>query len=60
MALAKDRGSTLSETIAALLRQAMSGARSSSVRRDRRTGLGVVKLGHPVTVEEVRSVDDEP
>jgi hypothetical protein len=56
--LAHDRGQTLSQTVAEVLRVAL-GDRSIDVRTDGATGLPVVRVGRPVTNDDVRSLDDE-
>jgi hypothetical protein len=60
MSLARDTGQTLSQAVATLLRRAL--ARTEPVERytDPRTGFPVMRLGGaPITVEDVRALDDE-
>ena len=58
-ALARDEGRTLSETVALLLRRALGEVGPVARSRDDRTGLPTVRLGAPVTTEDVRALDDE-
>ena len=58
--IARDEGRTLSETIAVLLRRALGGTGPVVHARDGRTGLPTIRLGRPVTTEDVRALDDEP
>ena len=60
LAIARDRGETLSATITSLVRAALGDARSVSISHDRRTGLPVVRIGRTITSDDVRSLDDEP
>jgi uncharacterized membrane protein len=60
MSIARDTGQTLSHAVAVLLRRALE--QSAPVERylDSRTGFPVVRLGGaPITVEDVRALDDE-
>jgi macrodomain Ter protein organizer (MatP/YcbG family) len=57
-ALARDRGQTLSQTVADLLELAL-GDSSVDITVSEITGLPVVRLGRPVTSEDVRSLEDE-
>lgn len=59
--IARDTGKTLSETVAELLRRGL-GSGETTVRRytSPRTGLPNIHLGTgPITIEDVRSLDDE-
>lgn len=59
--IARDTGRTLSDTVAELLRRGL-GTGERSIRRyvSPRSRLPVVHLGRgPVTVEDVRALDDE-
>lgn len=58
-AIARDRGTSLSATVAELLRRAVSGGGSSPVATSVRTGLPVVTLGRVVTSDDVRALEDE-
>ena len=60
MSLARDTGQTLSQTVAALLRQALQRPQPTSGYADSRTGFPVIKVGGtPITVDDVRALDDE-
>lgn len=58
-ALARDRKQTLSQTIADVLRRALLPEATPTVSLDPRSGLPVVRLGRPVTSEEVAAIEDE-
>lgn len=59
-AIARDAGTTLSETVARLLRAALAMPGPSRVTTSPVTGMPVISLGRgPVTSEDVRSLDDE-
>jgi hypothetical protein len=58
-ALAHDRKQTLSQTIADVLRKALLPETTPAVSRDPRSGLPVVRLGRPVTSEDVAVIEDE-
>ena len=60
MAIARDQRTTLSEAVAMLLRRAIGVAGDAEVSTSGRTGLKVIRLGRPITNEDVRSLDDEP
>jgi hypothetical protein len=56
--IARDRGESLSATVAALMRRGLGG----DARRDDvmdRDGFPVVSVGHVVTGDDVRSLEDE-
>lgn len=59
LALARDRGETLSQTITGLIRLALNPGSSASVTTDPKTGLPSVRLGKTITTEDVRRLDDE-
>jgi predicted transcriptional regulator len=58
-AIARDSGASLSETVARLLRAALSSPGPVKVTTSSRTGLRVAELGHVVTSDDVRSLDDD-
>ena len=58
-AIARDSGASLSETVTQLLRAALSSPGPVRVTTSTRTGLRVATLGHPVTSDDVRSLDDD-
>lgn len=57
--LARDRGTTLSEAVAELMRRGL-GQRTANItfHRDPLTGLMVTDLGQVVTSEDVRALED--
>jgi Arc/MetJ family transcription regulator len=59
-AIARDQGSSLSETVAQLLRRAIGTPGTAHVAASGRTGLQVIRLGRAVTTDDVRALDDEP
>ena len=59
-AIARDAGTSLSETVTKLLRSALTQPGPVRVRTDEQTGLRVISLGGGVvTSEDVRSLDDD-
>lgn len=60
MDIARDQGTTLREAVVTLLRRAVGVAGDAEVTTSGRTGLKVIRLGRPITNEDVRSLDDEP
>ena len=58
-AIARDSGTSLSETVTRLLRGALSTSGPVRVTTSARTGLKVASVGRVVTSEDVRSLDDE-
>ena len=60
MSLARDTGQTLSQTVAALLRRALTWSEPATRYTDPRTDFPVLRLGGaPITVDDVRALDDE-
>lgn len=60
MSVARDTGQTLSQTVAALLRRALERPEPAERYTDSRTGFPVIRLGGaPITIEDVRALDDE-
>ncbi len=60
MSLARDTGQTLSQTVTALLRQALQGSQPTLRYTDPSTGFPVIRVGGaPITVDDVRALDDE-
>lgn len=57
--IARDSDTSLSETITRLLRAALSAPGPVRVSTSTRTGLRVATLGHVVTSQDVRSLDDD-
>ena len=58
-AIARDSGTSLSETVARLLRAALAAPGPVRVSTSSRTGLRVASLGRVVTSEDVRSLEDD-
>lgn len=58
-AIARDRGTSISETVALLLRRALGASDTTSLETSERTGLPVLRLGRVITSEDVRSLDDD-
>jgi hypothetical protein len=57
--VARDRGVTLSEAVADLMRRGIGQVGAVDVGRSATTGLPVVRVGRRVTEEDVRSLDDD-
>jgi len=61
-ALARDRAQSLSRTLAELVAVALEGGHPGQhpvVETDRRSGFPIVRVGRPITTDDVRSLDDE-
>jgi hypothetical protein len=58
-AIARDSGSSLSDTITRLLRAALTAPGPVRVTTSARTGLRVASIGRVVTSDDVRSVEDD-
>lgn len=60
-AVARDEGRTLSETVVRLLRRALGqdGAGAGVIAVADEVGLPAVRLGRPLSSDDVRSLDDE-
>lgn len=60
VSLARDTGQTLSQTVATLLRRALARPESIERYRDSGTDFPVIRLGGaPITIEDVRALDDD-
>lgn len=57
--VARDRGQTLSQTVAGILRERLTPSERPRVYMNPRTGLPVVHFGHVVTIEDVKRLEDE-
>lgn len=57
--IARDSRTSLSETIARLLRLAIGAPTSAKITTSPRTGLDVITLGRTVTSEDARALDDD-
>lgn len=58
-ALARSRSQTLSQTIADILRRALAPEPGTTVDVDDETGLPTVRLGRPITNDDVAALEDE-
>jgi hypothetical protein len=58
-ALARSNNQTLSQTITRILRQALLSTEEPDVSTDAGTGLPVVRLGRPITDEDVAAFEDD-
>lgn len=60
MSLARDTGQTFSQAVAALLRRALERSGQVECYADAQTGFPVMRLGGaPITIDDVRALDDE-
>jgi hypothetical protein len=59
LSIARTTGRTLSATVVDLMRRGLGQGDPAGVTRSPRTGLPVVRLGRPISTEDVRSLDDE-
>jgi hypothetical protein len=59
LSIARDTSRTLSETVADLMRRGLGQVRAPEVARSEVTGLPVVRLGTPITSDDVRALDDD-
>jgi len=59
LSIARDTSRTLSQTVADLMRRGLGQARAAEIGRSEVTGLPVVRLGTPVTSDDVRALDDD-
>ena len=57
--LARDRRQSLSRTIVELVRRGLESEVSASVSIDEASGWPIVRVGRPITSEDVRRIDDE-
>ncbi len=58
ISIARDTSRTLSETVADLIRRGLSQGQSPDIARSPVTGLPVIRLGTPVTTDDVRALED--
>lgn len=56
---AHDRGITFSEAVAYLIRRAVDTSGKITSATDPVSGLPTIRVGRPITTEDVRSLDDE-
>ncbi len=57
--IAKDTSRSLSETVADLVRRGLGRPSGVTMAIDEQTGFPVLSTGVPITVEDVRSLDDD-
>ena len=57
--LARDRAQPMGVVVAELVREALGTSEELRVEVDDETGLPLVRIGRPVTAEDVRALDDE-
>lgn len=57
--IARDRGTTMSAVVTELVRRGLGQSTGVAVERSATTGLAVIRLGRPVTQDDVRSLDDD-
>jgi hypothetical protein len=58
MSIARDTSRTLSETVADLIRRALGHGQPQDMFRSPATGLPVIRLGTPITSDDVRALED--
>jgi hypothetical protein len=58
MSIARDTSRTLSETVADLIRRGLGHGQPPDVTRSAVTGLPVIRLGTPITSDDVRALED--
>ena len=58
-AIARDEHKSMSRAITDLLRRQLTPPAGPPIGTDARTGFRVVRLGRPITSEDVRSLEDE-
>lgn len=58
-AIAHDEGVTMSQAVVMLLRRALGGPGGGVQRLPTRGGLPTIRIGRPITSEDVRAADDD-
>lgn len=58
-ALARSRNQTLSQTVAEVLRRSLLSDDGPEISHDAATGLPVVRIGRPISSEDVAALEDE-
>ncbi|MDQ4119381.1 MAG: antitoxin [Actinomycetota bacterium] len=58
-AIARDTSRSLSETVAELVRRGLGSPGEPEIARDSLTGLPTLRLGRPITTEDVRALEDD-
>jgi hypothetical protein len=59
LSIARDTSRSLSETVADLMRRGLGYGPKAGVSRSPVTGLPVIRLGTPITTDDVRELDDD-
>lgn len=59
LSIARDTSRTLSETVADLMRRGLGQGGGVTVQRNPTTGLPLVRLGHVITTEDIRALEDD-
>jgi predicted transcriptional regulator len=57
--IARDRGQTLSRTVAGLLRVALAAERGGAIEVDQESGLPTVHAGRMITADDVAAAADD-
>jgi hypothetical protein len=58
LSIARDTSRTLSETVVDLMRRGLGHGQPQDVSRSPMTGLPVIRLGAPITTDDVRALED--
>jgi hypothetical protein len=58
LSIARDTSRTLSETVVDLMRRGLGHGQAQDVSRSPVTGLPVIRLGVPITSDDVRALED--
>jgi hypothetical protein len=58
LSIARDTSRTLSETVVDLMRRGLGHGQLQDVSRSPVTGLPVIRLGTPITSDDVRALED--
>lgn len=57
--IARDQSQSLSQAVVDLLRRGLGPPQSPSIDRHSVTGFPTIRVGRPLTTEEVRSLEDD-
>jgi hypothetical protein len=58
LSIARDTSRTLSETVVDLMRRGLGHGQPQDVSRSPVTGLPVIRIGTPITTDDVRALED--
>jgi hypothetical protein len=58
ISIARDTSRSLSETVADLIRRGLGHGQASEIAPSPATGLPVIRLGTPITSDDVRALED--